>query len=147
MFNLIPFSRKNELTSSGDFFNSMVDQFFRDDFFAPFAAGSNSFRADLKENEDNYVIKADLPGINKDNITLTYANDYLTISAKRDEEAETKQENYLSRERRTGEFSRSFYLSNVRGESIDAEFKDGVLTISLPKKEKSLAENKTIPIR
>lgn len=148
MFNLIPFSnRKNELASREDFFNHAFDQFFREDFFAPFNTAGNNFRVDLRENADSYVIKADLPGIRKEDIAIQFVNDYLTISAKRNEEEETKEDNYLRRERRYGEFNRSFYIRNVHNEKIDAEFKDGVLTVSLPKRETAAIDNKTIQIR
>lgn len=147
MFNLIPFNRKNEVAPRDDFFTQVFDQFFREDFFAPFTSVGNSFRVDLQETDDAYVIKADLPGIRKEDITLGFANDYLTIAAKRNDEIEENKNNYLRRERRYGEFSRSFYIRNVREENIDAEFKDGVLMVSLPKKEKTITVNKTIPIR
>ncbi|CUH95553.1 hypothetical protein P22_1624 [Propionispora sp. 2/2-37] len=147
MFNLIPFNRKNEVVSREDFFNQVFNQFFREDFFAPFTAAGNNFRVDLKETADSYVIKADLPGIKKEDITIRFANDYLTIAAKLDEETETREDSYLRRERRYGEFNRSFYIRNVRDENIDAEFTDGVLTISLPKREITAPGTKTIPIR
>ena len=147
MFNLIPFNRKNEVAPRDDFFSQMFDQFFREDFFAPFTSAGNSFRVDLQETDDAYVIKADLPGISKEDITLGFANDYLTIAAKRNDEIEENKNNYLRRERHYGEFSRSFYVRNVREENIDAEFNDGVLTVSLPKKEKTITTNKSIPIR
>ncbi|SDF76118.1 heat shock protein Hsp18 [Sporomusa acidovorans] len=147
MFNLIPFNKKNELTSREDFFNQVFDQFFREDFFAPFTTTGSSFHVDLKETNDSYMIKADLPGIQKGDITIHFENDYLTISAKRNDETEIKDGNYLRRERRFGEFSRSFYIRNVRDENIDAEFTDGVLTITLPKRENNATINKTIPIR
>lgn len=147
MFNLIPFNKKNDLMPREQFFDQVFNQFFREDFFAPFNTTGNNFHVDLKETKDSYVIKADLPGIKKEDITLSFANDYLTISAKRNEETETNENNYLRRERRYGEFNRSFYIRNVRDENIDAEFNDGVLTIFLPKREITCAGNKTIPIR
>ena len=147
MFNLIPFNRKSELTPRENFFNQVFDQFFREDFFAPFNAAANSFHVDLKETDDSYLIKADLPGMKKEDITIRFDNDYLTIYAKRNEETEVKESSYLRRERRYGEFSRSFYIRNVRDENIEAEFNDGVLTVTLPKRDKTYADGKTITIR
>lgn len=147
MFNLVPFNRKNEMAPREDFFNHLFDQFFREDFFAPFMAAGNSFRVDLRENRDAYLISADLPGMKKEDITIQFANDYLTISAKRQEEVTDQEENYLRRERHQGEYSRSFYIKNVRDEAIDAEFKDGVLTVTLPKREPATDNNRTITIR
>jgi HSP20 family protein len=147
MYNLIPFNKKKDLMPREHFFNQVFDQFFGEDFFAPFNAKGNSFQVDLEEKNDSYVIKADLPGIKKEDININFANDYLTISAKRNEDTEVKEDNYLRRERRYGEFNRSFYMRNVRDEDIDAEFNDGVLTVSLPKRENTSVGNKTIPIR
>ncbi|CQR73802.1 18 kDa heat shock protein [Sporomusa ovata DSM 2662] len=147
MFNLVPFNKRNDLIPRDQFFNQIFDQFFKEDFFAPFNTAGNSFHVDLTETNESYVVKADLPGIKKDDITINFENDYLTISAQRDDEAEVKESNYLRRERRYGQFSRSFYVRNVREENIDAEFSDGVLSVTLPKKENTASGNKTITIR
>ena len=147
MFNLVPFNRKNELTKREDFFNQFFDHFFKDDFLAPFSGAENSIRVDLKETDAAYEITADLPGMKKEDISVELSNDYLTIGAKREEQNEDKGENYLRRERRYGEFKRSFYIRNVRSEGIDAEFKDGVLKITLPKLENRQDGGKTITIR
>lgn len=150
MFDLIPFDRSNKPARREDFFSQLADRFFNEDFFAPFtpfAAGGNSLRVDLKETDNAYLIEADLPGIAKDDISLQYANNYLTISAKRQENEEKQAENYLRRERRYGEFQRSFYIGNVQEDKIAAAFKDGVLTVTLPKQEKGTSNVNTIPIQ
>jgi len=147
MFNLIPLVKNNQLEKREDFFNQIFDNFFKEDFFAPLTNVSSGFRVDLKEVDDSYLIEADLPGIKKEDISLQYANNYLTIVAKRHDSQETNQDNYLRRERRYGEFQRSFYIGNVEENKIDAEFKDGVLTIILPKKDKTVQTANSIPIR
>ena len=147
MFNLIPLVKNNQLEKREDFFNQIFDNFFKEDFFAPLTNVSSGFRVDLKEVDDSYLIEADLPGIKKEDISLQYANNYLTIVAKRHDSQETNQDNYLRRERRYGEFQRSFYIGNVEENKIDAEFKDGVLTITLPKKDKTVQTANSIPIR
>ena len=148
MFNLVPFNKRNDLVQREDFFNNVFDQFFREDFFAPFNAAGNRFLVDLSETKDAYIIKADLPGVKKEDISINMANNYLTISAKRSEESETVEgQNYLRKERRYGEFDRRFYVKNIQAEKIDAEFKDGVLTVSLPKETGSADNKKTITIR
>jgi HSP20 family protein len=134
MFNLIPFVKNNQLG-------------IREDFFAPLTNVGNGFRVDLKEVDDSYLIEADLPGIKKEDITLQYANNYLTIVARRHDSQDTTQDNYLRRERHYGEFQRSFYIGNVQEDKADAEFKDGVLTITLPKKDKTIQTANSIPIR
>jgi HSP20 family protein len=135
MFDLVPFRRNNSVTKRGDLFDSFLDSFFNDDF--PTASGFSSlgstFKVDLKEDEKSYIIEADLPGIAKEDISLSYSNNYLTIAAKRNETTEDKSENYVRRERRYGEFKRAFYMDNGDENNIDASFKDGVLKITVPK--------------
>lgn len=135
MFNLVPFQRNNEMMKREDVFNQFMDHFFKDDFFAPFAGAQNNIRVDVKETETAYEITADLPGVKKEDISVGLENECLTICAKREERTEDSRDNYLRRERRYGEFKRMFQLRNVRNDSIEAAFNDGVLTITLPKRE------------
>lgn len=149
MFDLVPFNKNNQVASRENFFNQLFDNFFKEDFFAPFTAmGNGGFHVDLKETAAAYAVEADLPGIKKEDINLQYANNYLTITANREEVKEDKdEENYLRRERHYGQFQRSFYVSNVADDKIAAEFKDGVLKIVLPKLDKTARTVNTIPIK
>ncbi|AYD41356.1 Hsp20/alpha crystallin family protein [Clostridium fermenticellae] len=144
MFDMVPFRRNNGLSKRGDDFEKLFDNFFNDSFFAPMniSGFGKGFKVDLKETENNYQIEADLPGINKEAIEINYDDNYLTISAKRDNSVEDKQDNYVRRERTYGEFKRSFYVDNVDKNNINAEFKNGVLKVILPKLEKG-KETKT----
>ncbi|MHC6178925.1 heat shock protein Hsp18 [Clostridium sp. JNZ X4-2] len=148
MFDMVPFKKNNSLTR-GDVFDSFVNSFFNDDFFAPVNINGfgKGFKVDLKENETNYVVEADLPGINKDAINVDYSNNYLTISAKREDSREDKSENFIRQERSYGEFKRSFYVDNVDEDNINASFKDGVLKVNLPKSEKGSDNTKKINIK
>lgn len=138
MFDMVPFRKNNGLSRRGDDFEKLFDNFFNDSFFTPMniSGFGNGFKVDLKETENDYQIEADLPGMKKEAINIDYDNNYLTISAKRDDSIEDKQDNYIRRERRCGEFRRSFYVDNVDQNNIDAAFKDGVLKVILPKLEK-----------
>lgn len=134
MFDLVPFRKNlNTLLPRSDYFDQMINSFFNDSFTSPWGANQNSFRVDVKETDSSVMIEADLPGVKKDAIELTYDNNYLTISARREDSAENKDENLVRRERYYGEFSRSFYLDNVNQDQIKASFADGVLTINIPK--------------
>ena len=73
--------------------------------------------------------------VNKEDINIDYNNNYLTISATRNNEHEEKKDNYIRRERSYGSVSRGFYINNVNKEAIKAKFDNGVLNIELPKKE------------
>lgn len=98
----------------------------------------NQTNVDVKEDEKQYTVEADLPGIKKEDISLEYENNYLTISAKRNNVKEDKTSNYVKQERSYGEFKRIFYIDNVDENSVDASFQDGVLKISMPKKDKTV---------
>ncbi|WP_425059369.1 18 kDa heat shock protein [Sporomusa carbonis] len=143
MFGLVPF-RKNLPTR--DYFNQLMHGFFDDDFLIPFGNMANGFRLDLRETENEYIVEADLPGVKKGDITLHYENQYLTISAKRDETQEVKDESYVRKERRYGQFQRSIYVDNVIEDKIDAKFNDGVLTVTLPKQDKTQKRRGNIQI-
>ncbi len=144
MFDLIPFRRRRgeELTDFEDSFNSLFSNFFSD--FRD--ASGFSFKADIKEEEDKYWIEAELPGLNKEDINIELNDDRLLISASRNEFVEENNDNYVYRERNTGKFQRSFYLENVKEDQINAEYKNGILKIELPKKESGMKRKRVIDI-
>ena len=114
----------------------LFDPFFDDDFFGP-KEKHNLMRTDIKESKDKYTIDVDLPGFEKENIHLSLNNGYLNISAKVNKKEEKKEdEKYVHRERFFGECSRSFYVGDdIKEEDINAEFKNGILKLEIPKKE------------
>ena len=125
----------------------LFDDFFKGDFFPK---KENLMKTDIKETKDNYLIEMDLPGYDKDNINLSLKDGYLSISAKVEkEENENEEEKYVRKERFYGECSRSFYVGdNLTEEDISAEFKNGILKITVPKKEeKPSNETKYIEIK
>lgn len=128
----------------------VFDNFFRDDEFLD-KRQPNLMKTDIKENDSNYIIEMDLPGFDKENIDLMLNDGYLEISAKMiKEENEDESEKYIRRERYYGECSRSFYVGeDILEEDIDAEFKNGILKVTIPKKEetKKLSESKRIEIK
>lgn len=95
-------------------------------------------RMDLTEKEDAYVAKLDLPGLKKEDIDIHFEDGRLTISGKREAEKKEEKENYVRMERTYGSFYRAFTLPReTKPDHIDAKFTDGVLTIRIPKTEKS----------
>lgn len=93
---------------------------------------------DIYETEDDLVIKADLPDVNEQELDVRVENNMLTIGGERKFEDKVKEENYLRIERSYGSFSRSFSLpTTVNTEAIKAEYKNGVLTVELPKRAES----------
>lgn len=93
---------------------------------------------DIFENENELLVKAELPGIDPKNVELNVENNVLTISGERKLEFEDKRENYHRVERAYGTFSRSFSLPRLIDENkIEADYKDGVLTVHVPKHERA----------
>jgi len=91
---------------------------------------------DIYETENEILVQAELPGVDRKDITLNLENNVLTLKGERRFEKETKQENYHRIERSYGAFSRSFSIpASVDDEKIRADYKDGILKIALPKKE------------
>ena len=128
----------------------LFDDFFRgDDFFT--RREQSLMKTDIKEKGDNYIIEMDLPGYEKENINLELKDGYLTVSAKVEKENNSDEnERYVHKERFYGECSRNFFVGeDVTEEDVLAEFKNGILKISIPKKEdrKELPEAKKIEIQ
>ena len=93
---------------------------------------------DIYETENELVIKADLPDVNPQNLDIRVENNILTIRGERKFESKVKEDNYLRVERAYGSFSRSFSLANsVKTDDIKADYQNGVLTLSLPKREEA----------
>ena len=128
---------------------NLWDQMFSDPFFTE--ERENKFmKTDIKEKKDKYLIDIDLPGYDKEGIKIEIQDGYLTVHAKVNKEEDDKEKGkFVRKERYTGECSRSFYVGDaVKEEDIKAKFKNGTLTIEVPKKEehKELEEKKYIPI-
>jgi HSP20 family protein len=101
---------------------------------------------DVSETKNDYVVKAELPGIDPKEIDISLANDLLTIKGEKKQEKEEKEENYHLVERSYGSFTRSVRLpGQVQSDKINATFKNGVLKVTLPKTEE--AKKKEIKIK
>jgi HSP20 family protein len=100
---------------------------------------------DLYEKDDYFVIKAELPGVDKKDVAIDLKDRVLTLSGERSFENEVKEENYYRRERSYGKFQRAFTLpADVDSDKIKAEFKDGLLQIEVPKPEEQKPKQVTI---
>jgi len=116
----------------GRLFDGLFSDFDRDGSMMT----SWSPRTDVIENNESYTIKAELPGVNKNDVKITLRENVLTIKGEKKQEKEEKDHNLHRVERSYGSFERSFSLpSNLKSDKIDAAYKDGVLTITLPKAE------------
>lgn len=137
MAGLVPFNRRRSLLPQS---NGRFDDFFSvmDDFFnetSPFRRSlvNQSFKLDVRENDNQYCVEAELPGVKKEEIQLELEDGRLTISVQRDETSEETKGNYIHRERRVGSMQRCLYLDGAVAEDVKASFKDGILEITVPK--------------
>ena len=110
----------------------------------------NLMKTDVRETKDGYEVDVDLPGFKKDNISAQLQDGYLTISASKglDKDEQEKDGTYIRKERYSGSMSRSFYVGEgVTQDDVHAKFEDGILRLSLPKKDvKSLPKDNYIAI-
>ena len=102
-------------------------------------------KTDIREHDRGYELDVDLPGFKKDEIKVELENGYLTISAAKglDKDEQDKQGKYIRRERYAGAMQRSFYVGDaVTEEDVKAKFEDGILRLSIPKKDAKAVETK-----
>lgn len=150
MFELRPFHRNQELTYNP--FKAMEDfekRFFEDPFTGFFETGDIAeFKTDISDQGDSYLLEADLPGFDKKDIHLDVQGDVLTINARRHSQHEDKDKkgNYIRLERSYGQYSRQFDVSGIDAHGIKAKYENGVLKLTMPKKQETLSESHTLEI-
>ena len=137
MANLVQWDPFREMMT----LRSAIDRLFDQTFFTPgesWQATTWQLPLDVAETENEFIVKASVPGINPDDLEITYTNKTLTIKGELKEEKELDEQRYHLRERRWGSFTRSLALPNpVRPDEIKAHYEAGVLTLSLPKAEEA----------
>ncbi len=120
--------------------NRIVDEFFRGDLLADGSLFQRDWSpaVDITENAERYTLNAELPGMSKEDVQVTLENNVLTIRGQKKANTEQKEGDVHRIERRYGSFERSFTLpATVDVNRIDAQYKDGVLTLTLPKAEEA----------
>lgn len=128
-------------------FFDLFEDFFEDKL-APVAGSQKEWmpRVDIYEKDGNYVVKADMPGVEEKDLNVEIKDNILTLSGKKEEEKESQDKNYHRVERTSGSFTRTFSIpEGVEADQIKAEYKKGVLTVTLPKSKK--AEPKKIEVK
>ena len=143
---LVPYVRRN--LSSFDPFREL-DELERAFFGNPAERKGAQFSTDIRDNGNEYLLEADLPGVKKEDIQLDLTDNILTITAERHSEYEEKDKkgNYVRCERSFGSYQRSFDTTGIDVDKIDAEFKDGVLKLTMPKLVEQKPESKKLTIK
>ena len=147
MSGFIPFNRKNEnlaRTETGtgfeDFYN-MLDDFFSDGTMSGRSLVRDTFKIDIIEQEKEYLVEAELPGIKREEIDLNIDEENLCITVNRSEET-GKNRSYIHRERRAASMNRRIRLAGAKLDQISAKLEDGVLTVTIPKNIKTVTSRK-----
>ena len=111
------------------------------------APSVSTFRTDVIDTGDTFKLESELPGFKKEDIKIDIENDCLTISAERKADNKEEKDSYVKRERYYGSFSRSFDVSGINVDGIEAAYKDGVLTVTLPKKAAEIPASRRLEIK
>ena len=141
MFGMIPFDRKDD--NLFDIFDN-----FEKKFFGNTNANLPAFRTDIRDQGDKFLLEAELPGFNKEDISLELKDGILTIKAEHKESNDQTDDKgqYLRRERRYGSFARSFDVSGIDEAGISAAYNNGILELTLPKQVPVEPETRQIAI-
>ena len=132
-----------------DWMDSFEEEFFgrKNPLYGKHA--KNMMKTDVRETDGTYEVDIDLPGFKKEDISVSFENGYLTVSTNQtlDRDDKDKDGKYIRQERYAGSMSRSFFIGkNIPKEDIKAKYEDGVLRLSVPKKDIKVIENNTISI-
>ena len=125
----------------------LFDEMFKDPFFSRRENQNAVMKTDIREKDGDYLMDIDLPGFSKDDISAELHDGYMTVTAKKEENNDEKDDkgNYIHRERYSGSCSRRFYVGDISEADIKASFKDGTLHLEIPKEEpKKLEEQKKL---
>lgn len=133
---LVPFNRRRNMPNNlfNEFYN-MVDDFFGGSWISHSGLRGENFKVNIQEKDNEYIVEAELPGVQKDQINLELRDDRLTILVKREDSINKESKNYIHRESHYSSMSRSIYLPDAKEEGTKAKLENGVLNIIVPKEE------------
>lgn len=140
MYRLSPY-RKRNVDTDFQTMNQVMSSFFNDTFWdmsdssGKLTGETQGFRVDVREEDNAYVLDAELPGFIKEEITIEVKNELLTILAKKEVEENVDTENYIRKERKATVYNRSFTIEGIDENAIKAKYENGILTLELPKVE------------
>lgn len=130
----------NRSNNSLDFFENAFDNFFRPLFYDE---KFDSMKTDIKETPNAYELDVEMPGFDKEDISVSVENGYMTIRAEKKEKEESgKEEKRYVRKERSVSCQRSYYIGDTEEDTIKAKYENGLLTVTVPKKEEKKPEGK-----
>jgi len=129
---LVPY-RGLEVDKSVNEVFSMMDEFFNNSLTQ--SERKNGFRLDVLENDKEYIIEGELPGVQRENIQIDFENNLLKISVEQKNEESVEEKNYVHRERKIFSMERVLKFKDINSEAIEAKLEQGILTVKLPKQE------------
>lgn len=121
------------------------DDFFRS-FFMNREPWAEAFRVDIRDLGDRFVLEAELPGMTREQVHIDIEDDVLSISCESDAVPRDEQGSFVYSERRWGRVQRSFTLTQVKEDEITAEYRDGVLRVTLPKEKSEEKKRRRIDV-
>ena len=131
----------NEIQRRGNLFDNLMNMrdWMNDDFFSDLTPAADHMKTDVAEDDKAYQVKIDMPGFDKKDIHINYANNILSVTGHRDtfSDESDKKGNILHSERRYGQMSRQYRLPDVDRSKVSAHYENGVLTLDLPKMQAS----------
>ncbi len=140
----------NEIQRRGNLFDNLMNMrdWMNDDFFSDLTPAADHMKTDVAEDDKAYQVKIDMPGFDKKDIHINYANNILSVTGHRDtfSDESDKKGNILHSERRYGQMSRQYRLPDVDRSKVSAHYENGVLTLDLPKMQASDENDSRIDI-
>jgi len=145
--NFNPLQRKHSTSSLANFFEPFLKS-FDEDWMAPSVFGKDFTPViDVKESDDHYTVKAELPGVDQNDVKLSVRDNTLYITGEKKEENVTEKEGYYHKESSSGSFTRAIPLpTEIHLEDVKAKYEKGMLLVTLPKSEKAKERTRDIPI-
>lgn len=144
MYGLVPVHRRGTVAVNNrlpDVFD-MFDDFFNDGLALRRAMSFDTFKVDVRDEDDRYVVEAEIPGVKKEELDIDLRDGRLTIAVNREEKVDEETKNYVHRERRRTSMTRAMMLPDASADGVSATLDEGVLSIVVPKVKRAESSTK-----
>jgi HSP20 family protein len=137
------FLKRDIAPYKGFFGSNSIEEFFNNNFLSNIPT---NIRSNIKETNREYILEAELPGFDKQDINIEWHDGYLHIAAQQNKDIEEQQETYLRKERYSGAISRTYRVEGIQADQINAEYNNGILKVIMPKSEEYRDKRRIIDI-